>query len=89
MKGIRNLGALLGFVVLAVVLYTLDAAQIGQSLTSIPPAYAVAGLFLVQFQIGLSAWRWQFTAQRLGMALPARHAVRDYYLSSFLNQVLP
>lgn len=89
MRGIRYLGPLVGFVILAAVLYMLDAGQIGRSLTSIPPAYAIAGLLLVQLQIVLSAWRWQFTARRLGMVLPVGHAIRDYYLSTFLNQVLP
>jgi len=89
MRGIRYLGPLVGFVILAGVLYMLDAGQIGRSLTSIPPAYAIAGLLLVQLQIVLSAWRWQFTARRLGMVLPVGHAIRDYYLSTFLNQVLP
>ena len=35
------------------------------------------------------AWRWSFTARRLGVDLPFLVAWREYYLSIFLNQVLP
>src|SRR5690606_28998264 len=40
-------------------------------------------------QVALSAFRWRFTAARLGIALPFRQALREYYLASFLNQMLP
>ena len=40
-------------------------------------------------QIVTSAWRWRFTAGRLGLALPFGRAVREYYLAMFLNQLLP
>ena len=35
------------------------------------------------------AWRWRFTAACLGVDLPYTGAWREYYLSIFLNQVLP
>ncbi len=37
----------------------------------------------------LSAWRWCLVARRLGLRLPARKAVADYYRALFLNAVLP
>ena len=40
-------------------------------------------------QVVLSAWRWRLTAARLGAHLPLGAAVREYYLATFLNQVLP
>lgn len=40
-------------------------------------------------QVCVSAWRWRFTARCLGLQLPFAVAVREYYLATFLNQVLP
>jgi uncharacterized membrane protein YbhN (UPF0104 family) len=40
-------------------------------------------------QLLLSAWRWRLTAGLLGIDLPFRHALREYCLGNFLNQVLP
>ncbi|WP_083951652.1 lysylphosphatidylglycerol synthase transmembrane domain-containing protein [Actinomadura rubrobrunea] len=37
----------------------------------------------------LCAGRWCLIARRLGLRLPLGEAVRDYYLSQFLNAVLP
>jgi uncharacterized membrane protein YbhN (UPF0104 family) len=37
----------------------------------------------------LSAWRWCVVAWRLGLRLPVRNAVADYYRAQFLNAVLP
>ena len=35
------------------------------------------------------ASRWSFTARRLGLDMPVRVAVAEYYASTFLNRVLP
>ncbi len=40
-------------------------------------------------QILLSAWRWRFTAARLGAHLGRTEAVAEYYVSTFVNQVVP
>ena len=40
-------------------------------------------------QLLLSAWRWRLTAGFLGIALPFRHALREYCLGNLLNQILP
>ena len=85
----RVLGTVLGLAALAAVIVVSDPQEIGHRLAAIPFIYVVAGLGLVQIQILLSAIRWQYTAQRLGQDLNLREAVRDYYLSSFLNQILP
>lgn len=49
---------------------------------------------LTAFLIGLlttvgSAWRWSLVARGLGIRLPMRAAVADYYRSLFLNAALP
>lgn len=49
----------------------------------------LAALAVSVIQVFLSAWRWQFTARQLGLALPYSSAVREYYLATFINQVLP
>jgi len=46
-------------------------------------------LALTVLQVIASAWRWRFTAARLGLALPLGTAIREYYLATFANQVLP
>ena len=40
-------------------------------------------------QVAVLAWRWRFTAGCLGVDLAFTAAWREYYLSIFLNQVLP
>jgi uncharacterized membrane protein YbhN (UPF0104 family) len=37
----------------------------------------------------LSALRWQFTCARIGVRMPLRDALGEYYLASMLNTVLP
>ena len=39
--------------------------------------------------MALSAWRWRLTAQRLGAPIRFGEALREYYVATFLNQVLP
>ncbi len=53
-----------------------------------------APTLLAAFTIGvattvLSAWRWCLVARRLGIHLPLRDAVGDYYRALFLNAALP
>jgi len=53
-----------------------------------------AGTLLAAAGIGLlttvfSAWRWCLVARGLGIPLPLRGAVADYYRALFLNAVLP
>ena len=53
-----------------------------------------AGTLLVAFLIGLattvfSAWRWCLVARGLGLRLPLRAAIADYYKALFLNAALP
>ncbi|MEV7627595.1 lysylphosphatidylglycerol synthase transmembrane domain-containing protein [Actinoplanes sp. NPDC089786] len=52
------------------------------------------GTLLVAFGIGVtttvfSAWRWCLVARGIGMRLPMRAAIADYYKALFLNAALP
>lgn len=49
----------------------------------------LGGLLVMQVQIVLSAYRWRYTAERLGQKLGAGHAVREYYLTTLVNQIVP
>ena len=67
----------------------LDAGAVATRLASMRPAWVLAALALSVVQVAVLAWRWSFTARRLGVGLPWPVAWREYYLSIFLNQVLP
>jgi uncharacterized membrane protein YbhN (UPF0104 family) len=52
------------------------------------------GTLLAAFAIGVtttvfSAWRWCLVARGLGLRLPLRSAIADYYKALFLNAALP
>ncbi|MEX0430140.1 lysylphosphatidylglycerol synthase transmembrane domain-containing protein [Spiribacter insolitus] len=51
--------------------------------------WILAGLVITVLQVILSAWRWRFTATRLQLTLAAGTAVREYYLATLVNQILP
>lgn len=67
----------------------LDWQTIAHQIAQISAVAVVAALSVTVLQIVVSAWRWQYTAGRLGLLLPIREAVREYYLATFLNQILP
>ncbi|MDP2868633.1 lysylphosphatidylglycerol synthase transmembrane domain-containing protein [Methyloversatilis sp.] len=68
---------------------TLDSASIGAAISGASPGWLIAALLLSVPQVALSAWRWRYTAARLGAPLGRRQAYAEYYLATFLNQVLP
>lgn len=76
-------------VVLGVLALSLDVQEIAGRIREVHGGWLLAALLVSVIQMGLSAWRWRFTARRLGLRLPYREALREYYLASFLNQVLP
>jgi uncharacterized membrane protein YbhN (UPF0104 family) len=53
------------------------------------PAWLAAALSALTAQTVLSALRWRLTAGQLGIDLDRWTAVREYYLSQIVNQVLP
>ena len=67
----------------------VDPARLRAAWQSITPAHIITALLAVQVQIIASAYRWQFTARRLGHDIATRLAIQEYYLSSALNLVLP
>ena len=76
-------------VFLAVILWRVDVRAVGARLAHLDARFVVAFIALSVPLYLLYAWRWRFTAARLGVTLPFRHAYFDYYLSTLLNQVLP
>lgn len=67
----------------------LDAGAVVSRLASLRPSWVLAALAVSVVQVAVLAWRWSFTARRLAVDLPWSVAWREYYLSIFLNQVLP
>ncbi|MFA8386257.1 MAG: YbhN family protein [Pelagibaca sp.] len=51
--------------------------------------WLLAALVAVTGQLVLSAFRWRLTAAQLGLLLTRQQAVREYYLSQVVNQILP
>lgn len=74
---------------LALVLLRLDPTALAQAFAAPHPGWLLLALGLSLPQIVLSAWRWRLTAHQLGVPLGLRHAVAEYYLATFLNQMLP
>ena len=79
----------LSIALLLALAWWLDVAQIVARLGQMRAGWVFAALALSVIQVLASAWRWRFTAGRLGIVLPFGQAVREYYLSMFVNQVLP
>ncbi|SNB55453.1 hypothetical protein SAMN04487880_0981 [Marinobacter sp. es.042] len=80
---------LLTVLVIGFVIRSIDAGELWQELARFSPYVLVPALALTVFQVALSAWRWRYTVERLGLPLAYGVAVREYYLATFLNQVLP
>lgn len=76
-------------VLLLVLAWLLEPARVVTVLARFQPAWLapIVALSVVQFVV--SAWRWRFTAARLGLSLSLRAALADYYLASLVNQCLP
>lgn len=69
--------------------YFLDLSALWRELGQFSWLALWAAMAVSVVQVLLSAWRWCYTARRLDLALPMPLAVREYYLATFLNQVLP
>ncbi len=75
--------------VLGLVLVLFEPARILAEVQALHPGWLATALAVTALQTLLSAWRWRFTAARLGLELPWRRALGDYYLAGFANQTLP
>ncbi|TVR06719.1 MAG: UPF0104 family protein [Salinarimonadaceae bacterium] len=89
----RRIGVLLRIaalpVIFAILFFALDGAATLAALGQADIGLVLIALTIVQLQFLLSALRWRFTAQRLGLPLPFRRALSEYYVAGFLNQTLP
>lgn len=76
-------------IILGLVFAFVDLSALVTRLATVPVSLIVVAVAISVLQVILSAWRWRYTAGRLGVGIPMAFAVREYYLASFLNQVLP
>ncbi len=77
-------------VILLVILAAyLDLDRVIDRLGNLEARWVAPAVAISLLQVVLSAWRWRFTAGRLGIRLPFVAALREYAIASFLNQVLP
>lgn len=67
----------------------LDISAVWQELGRFSLPLLLLAMVVSVLQVLVSAWRWRYTAARLAVGLPFVVAVREYYLATFLNQVLP
>lgn len=74
---------------LLVVFYLLDGQALADQVQQFHLGPVLMALLIGVLQVVVSAWRWRFTAARLSLKLGFAEAVREYYLGTFLNQVLP
>ena len=74
---------------LLLLVFVVDVGEVAARLGGMDPGWIVVALALSVVQVLVSAWRWRYTARRLGVRLPMGSAVSEYYLATFLNQVLP
>lgn len=87
LKPLLRPGASLGL--LALVVLWLEPQTLAAAFSAPEPLWLAAALGLSVPQVALSAWRWRLTAVRLGAPLHFGEALREYYVATFLNQVLP
>lgn len=83
LRWLFSLGLLLGLML------WLDPGRIAAEIAGLDPAWLAIALLVSLAQTALSAWRWRFTARRLGLELAPRRALADYYLAGFINQIVP
>ena len=74
---------------LALLAWWLDMGDVLSRLASLRAPWVAGAIAVSLGQVALSAWRWSFTAGRLGLRLSWGVAVREYYLAMFLNQLVP
>ncbi len=67
----------------------VDASVVVTRLASLHLGWVAVALAITVLQVVLLAWRWRYTAARLGIDLPLRVALAEYYLGILLNQLVP
>ncbi|MDQ0790433.1 uncharacterized protein (TIRG00374 family) [Streptomyces sp. B3I8] len=85
----RHFGSVAGVTIMIVLLWRLGTGVFVDGLRRVDTPTLLAGLGIGLLTTVLSAWRWCLVARRLGIRLPLRGAVADYYRALFLNAALP
>lgn len=85
----RVLRVALPLVILAGLWVFADGQQVARQLRDANPWWLAAAVAVVNLQTVMCAVRWRMTAVRLGQILPMRVAIREYYLTQFVNQTVP
>ncbi|OLF17159.1 lysylphosphatidylglycerol synthase transmembrane domain-containing protein [Actinophytocola xanthii] len=80
---------LVGVGIVVAVMWKVGASGFAEGLRVISLVEVLAALAIGLATTVLCAWRWSLVARRLGLHLPLRRAVTDYYRALFLNAVLP
>lgn len=80
---------ILALVTLAIALWLVEPAEVFERLKTVQWPWLLLALAITPLQVWLSAWRWQFTVKRLGGRLPVGYAMREYYLATLVNQLVP
>lgn len=74
---------------LAGLAWWLDLGTVVSPLAQMRLGWVLLAVAISVVQVAVLAWRWRFTAGCLGVDLSYTAAWREYYLSIFLNQVMP
>jgi uncharacterized membrane protein YbhN (UPF0104 family) len=80
---------LVGVGILGVLLHRLGEGAFLDGLRVIEPVTLLVAIGIGVLTTVFSAWRWCLAARGIGITLPMRTAVADYYQSLFLNATLP
>ncbi|MFO7788074.1 MAG: lysylphosphatidylglycerol synthase transmembrane domain-containing protein [Halospina sp.] len=80
---------LVSLALLGLVAMTIDPRDVVTVLQRLPAWSLIAALALSVPQVVLSALRWRYTAQRLGLPLGSGESVIAYYRATLVNQVMP
>jgi uncharacterized membrane protein YbhN (UPF0104 family) len=80
---------LFGALFLAILAYLVDVRVVVARLAEMDARWVGVAVGIGIGQTILSAWRWRFTAGRLGLLLPLPEALGEYYRGLFLNQIVP
>ncbi|MES1933419.1 hypothetical protein T35B1_12457 [Salinisphaera shabanensis T35B1] len=84
-----TLRALFTAALLGTIVWRIDLTALASQFQDLDYKRLAAALVLTVPQVVISAWRWRLTARCVGLRLTLGAAIREYYLATFLNQVLP
>jgi len=76
-------------VLLGALFLLVDTTALWRELQRIPLWVVLPAVLLSAVQVVISSWRWRYTGKRLGLSIGLLDAVQEYYLATFINQVLP